>query len=190
MPFGLGFFATAGAGGAAGSFDLLETQILGSDTASVTFSSLDTNYASTYKHLQIRVTARTNRSSYSDPIYLAINGSTSSEYHSHGLWGNGSSVTSGASGTTGFPSVDYAFAATAGSNLYSAHVYDFLDAFTANKNRTLRILTGGAGPTSGNHVELRSIARFNTAVTSSIRLQPIGSFITGSRFSLYGIKAS
>ena len=47
MPFGLGFFATAGAG-AAGSFDLLETQVLGSAQASVTFSSLGTY--SNYKH--------------------------------------------------------------------------------------------------------------------------------------------
>ena len=191
MPFGLGFFATAGVSGAAGSFDLLETQVLGSTTASVTFSNLNSTYGATYKHLQIRATARTNRSGeFSDPIYLSLNGSTSAEYSVHALIGNGSSVSSGAGTSTGFPSVDYAFASNAGANLFSAHVYDFLDAFTANKNRTVRILTGGAGPTSGSSIDLRSIARYNTAAITSITLDPIGSFVTGCRFSLYGIKAA
>jgi hypothetical protein len=42
---------------AAGSFDLLETQVLTSSAASVTFSSLST-YAADYQHLQIRIVSK------------------------------------------------------------------------------------------------------------------------------------
>ena len=56
MPIPLGFFAAAGAV-AGGSYDLLETTILSSNAASVTFSNLN-NYAADYQHLQIRAVVK------------------------------------------------------------------------------------------------------------------------------------
>lgn len=187
MPFGLGFFATAGAGGAAGSFDLLETQVLGSSQASVTFSSLGT-YAATYKHLQIRYVTRCSEASSAPTFWMQVNADTGSNYRGHVLRGTGSSVVSGsvAQGSQ----VD--IGTTAGANLttgnFGAGVIDLLDAFDSTKYTTARNLTG---VTQGNQIELRSWLWMNTNALTEIKLSSFGAnWITGSRFSLYGIKGA
>ena len=97
MPIPLGILAVAGAGaaGGGGAFDLLETTVLGSDTASVTFSNLNTYSA--YKHLQIRLVARSTNASASRSVRIQFNGDTASNYAYHYLLGDGSSVSSDAS---------------------------------------------------------------------------------------------
>jgi hypothetical protein len=185
MPFGLGFFATAGAS-TAGSFDLLETQVLGTAAASVTFSSLSA-YAATYQHFQLRVTARM---SFSDPersLVLRFNADTASNYNNHGLYGSGSSV-----GTFYFAdtyiSIGSFPAANATANAFGPGVIDILDPFETTKNKTVRSL---AGTPTTPQVSLRSGLWRNTAAVSSITLlDPTSNLVTGSRFSLYGIKAA
>jgi hypothetical protein len=197
MPFGLGFFATAGAGGAAGgaAFDLLETQTLGSDSASVTFSSLSA-YASTYQHLQLRITARTNRSGAdSDPVILQFNGDTGSNYTRHGLGGynfGGSTAMYSNAGTsqTSLFLAEAMPVASSTSNAFGAIVSDILDAFETTKFKTVRSLPGMNAAWSS--VELRSGAWLSTSAVSSIVIKPLvgSNLVTGSRFSLYGIKAA
>jgi hypothetical protein len=187
MPFGLGFFATAGAGGAAGSFDLLETQVLGSSTSSVTFSSLST-YASTYQHLQIRLMANSNQSgavgSYTN---LNFNGVTSASYSRHLIYGNGSSVASAA--TTSASTITFqTLPGTSATNIFAAGIVDILDPFETTKNKTIRALVGSTSP---NEIALSSGAFLSTNAVTSLSLSPaVGQFNTGSRFSLYGIKAA
>ena len=183
MPFGLGFFATAGAG-AAGSFDLLETQVLGSSQASVTFSSLST-YASTYKHLQIRMVARASRSgATSDPLIVRLNSTT--QTYGHHLYGNGSSVGSGNIATS-YSLLDALAGASAATNAFGAGVIDILDPFETTKNKTIRGLTG-----AGSSVALSSTFWNFTTAVSSIELSAFSAtnFLVGSRFSLYGLKGS
>jgi hypothetical protein len=184
MPFGLGFFATAGSGGAAGSYDLLESQVLGSSAASVTFSSLS-SYASTYKHLQIRITARASRAaSTTDPMIIKLNGST--QTRSHALYGNGSSLNS-YSETTAYSLWDAITGASATSNAFGGIVIDLLDAFDTNKNKTLRAMTG-----ANTVVTLGSVLYGTTSATTSLEFTAFSgtNFLTGSRFSLYGIKGA
>lgn len=178
----LGFLAVSGV--SAGSFDLLETQVLGSSTASVTFSSLGTY--SNYKHLQIRVAARTDRSGAADDnVIMRFNGDSGSNYSCHNLRGNGSSVISGAL-TNETKIVARAIGGNDGN--FGAVVIDILDAFETTKYKTSRSLGGYAT----NIVELGSGSWRNTAALTSILLdQDVGSnFLTGSRFSLYGIKGA
>jgi hypothetical protein len=192
MPFGLGFFATVGAGaGAAGSFDLLETQVLGSSTASVTFSSLST-YASTYQHLQLRYVVRSDRSGeFNDPFRFTLNGDSGANYTFHKLFGNGSSVTSYGEGNITNLLIDNGIAgATVSANIYTAGVIDFADAFETTKNKTFRALYAGQNSTTAYQIGLGSGVRLNTAAISSLTIDPIGNLVTGSRFSLYGIKAA
>lgn len=191
MPFGLGFFATAGAGaGAAGSFDLLETQVLGSDTASLTFSSLS-SYAATYQHLQLRVAARTDRSSYVDTVAIRFNSDTANNYSNHYLAGNGSSVFSGAETSQNKMLSVRVTAANAGTSVFGAGTVDLLDVFESTKYKTARSLSGYTSG-SGSEVYLFSGAWYLTTAVSSMTLIPnIGTnFVTGSRFSLYGLKAA
>lgn len=187
MPFGLGFFATAGAGGAAGSFDLLETQVLGSSAASVTFSSLST-YASTYQHLQLRYVARATTSGNLQQVWMQVNADTGSNYRGHVLRGTGSSVVSGSVAQGGTVDVGMVTGATSASGNFGAGVIDLLDAFETSKYKVARNLTGA---TDGNQLELRSWLWMNTNALTQITLNPFGdSFVTGSRFSLYGWKAA
>jgi hypothetical protein len=185
MPFGLGFFATAGVSAAAGSFDLLETQVLGTAVGSVTFSSLGT-YASTYQHLQVRLVAKDNRGAASSRIYVRLNGSTTN-YIFHTLGANGSSAYS----VTGFTGDRWVFDyATGSSGNFGAGVIDLLDAFETTKNKTVRGL-GGQLTAPYSVVSLDSGAWFDTAATSSITIGgDFGDLLSGSRFSLYGIKAA
>lgn len=195
MPFGLGFFAVAGAGGAAGSFDLLETQVLGSSAASVTFSSLST-YSGTYKHFQIRATTRTNRSGAdSDPVYLRFNSDSGSNYTRHALGGYNFGGTSAvySNAATSQTSLFLAEAmpvASSTTNAFGAFVTDILDPFDTNKNKTVRTLVGMNAAWSS--VELRSGAWLSTSAVTSILIAPLvgTQLVAGSRFSLYGIKGA
>jgi hypothetical protein len=75
------------------------------------------------------------------------------------------------------------------ANSFGAAVLDVLDPYSTTKNKTLRCLQGvraGTGPA----IELRSGFWNNTASITSIVFTPetSGSFVSGSRFSLYGIR--
>jgi hypothetical protein len=182
----LGIFSAAGAGGVGATYELIQTQILGSNQASVTFSSLGT-YASTYKHLQIRMTARTDRASTSDNLTLAFNGVGGTSYSTHELIGNGSSVSS--SNFTSRENIVLPPASSASStgSSFGAMVIDILDAFSSTKNTTVRAF---GGMTSANFIVLSSGLFINTDAVSSLTIDQINgpNFVTGSRFSLYGIR--
>jgi hypothetical protein len=185
IPFGV--LSAAGAGGVAGAYELIETTILGTNTSSVTFSSLAT-YASTYKHLQIRATGKTDRTaSNTDFLLLRFNGDTGSNYARHLLAGDGSVVVSGAGTSTTSISVER-FAGNATTNFFGAAVIDILDAYSTTKNKTVRSLGGLAGDV--NQITLNSGVYLNTSSTTSLTLAVGGgtNILTGSRFSLYGIK--
>lgn len=191
MPFGLGFFATAGAG-AAGSFDLLETQVLGGSTASVTFSSLST-YAATYQHLQLRMVARSLRPDLDrDLCVIEMNGDTGNNYNSHGLVGAGNGVFSFTSGQTArIEMFSQLQASTSPTGAYSAYVVDFLDAYETSKFKTIRSLSGGTIRSSESGVGLASGLWRNTNALTSIKVYGTSANLaSGSRFSLYGIKAA
>jgi len=187
----LGIFSAAGAGGvAASSYELIETVILGSAQATITFSSLGT-YSSTYKHLQIRAVSRTDRASnYADNIRLRLNGSSSTLYARHQLQGDNSAVTSG-----GIGDVDSMFTiGWAGgaleTNSFGASVIDLLDPYSTTKFKTARSLAGVMGITTGgnNNIQLSSGMWRSTDSVTSISLTATNSFQSGSRFSLYGVK--
>ena len=186
MPIPLGVLAVAGAGaGATGSFDLLETTLISTNTASVTFSNLN-NY-SDYKHLQIRMTLRSNTST--DVGYLRFNSNTGNNYSNHDLVGNGSGVFSAA-----WTSQSGMWIRFAGSddpaNAFSSTVVDVLDFGNASKNTTVRQLNGWIATGAGsNFIYLMSGAWLNTNAVTSMTLSNLdSSFVSGSRFSLYGIK--
>jgi hypothetical protein len=187
--FPLGILSAAGAGGgvAGPAYELIETQVLGSSTPSITFSSLGT-YSSTYKHLQIRITARSSRSSGLDGIALRLNSDTATNYSDHYLRGDGSTVTSGASTSSTHSALGIIPAASATNNVFGGLFVDLLDVYSTTKNKTIRSLYG---MTTTNYVGLNSGLWRNTAAITSITLfqtEGANNLVAGSRFSLYGIK--
>ena len=178
----------ASAPAAAGAFDLLETTTLASSASSVTFSGLDAY--SDYKHLQIRVTARTDRSLEADGILMRLNSDSGSNYAHHRLAGNGTSVSVGAGSSQTSIKDQFQLAGnTASSGIFGAGVFDILDFSSSTKNTTTRSL-GGSHTVTYNAIMLSSGLWVNTDAVTSILLQPTTgpNFITGSRFSLYGVK--
>lgn len=176
---------------AAGSYDLLETEILTGSQASVTFSSLNSTYGSTYQHLQIRFTSRiTETVGGAGTFYVNVNGDTGSNYARHNLRGDGSSVASYALSSSSTPDIGYTAGAESAANVFSAGVIDILDPFETTKYTTMR---SSSGLVSGyKEVWLGSVLWMNTAALTSISLETFGvwNFVADSRFSLYGWKAA
>ena len=186
MPIPLGILAVAGAGaGGGGAFDLLETTVLTTNTASVTFSSLGSY--SDYKHLQIRAVAQFDDTSGALDTRLRFNSDTGTNYNSHHLKGNGSAVSSYAYTTSSQIWIDDSTSNKSVAGSYGAFVIDILDFSNTSKFTTTRTLSGVA-ISGDNNILLQSGAWRNTAAVTSITWSADINFTSGSRFSLYGIK--
>ena len=170
-------------------FELIDSVFLASAATSITFNNLN-QYATQYKHLQIRFTARsTNTDTNWWSIMTEINGDTGSNYAFHRLVGNGSVVTSEGSSSTSLPRNSYLLTSFS-TNGFNGGVMDILDPYSTVKNTVLRTFSGVTGP-SRTFVELNSVFWNNPASMTSIKffIQSGGAnFQAGSRFSLYGIR--
>jgi hypothetical protein len=179
--FPLGILSAA-AGGVAGDYELIASEILGSSQASITFSNLG-DYSSTYKHLQIRAAHRSSANSQ-DAGYIRFNGDSGTNYNRHFLYGTGSSVFSDPSTNAAQMESFNPGDATLASNIFGASVTDLLDVYSTTKNTTIKTLTG-----VNYRIGLQSGAWRNTAALTSITITLFnGNFIAGSRFSIYGIR--
>ena len=180
---------SAGGGGAAADYELISTTVLGSAAASVTFSGLGTS-AAAYKHLQVRVAARLDYMSSANigEIQLRFNGDTGANYAWHSLIGYGTGATSqNGSSQTNISMSNVPYGASTAS-MFSAAISDILDFSSTTKNKTVRTLDGVAN-SSDWRVSLHSGGWFSTAAVTSMTLAPnVGNFVTGSRFSLYGLR--
>lgn len=152
--------------------------------ANVTFSSIP----STYKHLQIRMVGRCNRAvELSDAVLMRFNSDTASNYSYHGLYGDGSAAASYGAATQTFATIMNCPATAAGGG-YGVAVCDILDYANANKNKTVKSLTG-FDRNGGGEVHLLSSNWRNTNAITSISLTPAnGSWIQYTSVTLYGIK--
>lgn len=190
MPIPLGVLAVAGAGaaGGGGAFDLLETVVLGSTTAETTFTGLGSYSA--YKHLQIRATFRRDAFGYVGAnLYLRLNSDSGNNYARHQLKGLESVVYSAAQTSTSVAGYIEGPANQVAANAFGGAIIDILDFSNSSKNTTVRILSGVAGSTSDTSViNLSSGVWLNTNAVTSLTLGAGTGNVSGSRFSLYGIK--
>ena len=170
---------------AGGSYDLLESTVLTSSASSVTFTGLDAY--SDYKHLQIRAVTRTTRASSNDVVLLNFNSDSGSNYAWHSLRGSGSAVSSGAGTSQTYIQLGITQTTDNTANAFGPLVADILDFSSSSKNTTVRSLSG---QTVGNtFIDLRSGLWNSTSAVTSIELTQFGTdFVTGSRFSLMGVK--
>lgn len=156
-------------------------------TTTFTFSSIP----STYKHLQIRYTARDARLIGINSFNMTFNGDTGSNYmRGHILYGTGSAA--GASAlSTSFTSIQagYEAAASAAANTFGVGVIDILDYANTNKYKTSRTLCGTDLNGSGE-IDFMSGLYMSTTAISSITLTVATSanWATNTSFALYGVK--
>lgn len=171
---------------AAGSFESIASNTLTSNTSSVTFNSI----SGSYKHLQLRINARTDRSGADDDfLKIIFNSDTGSNYTYHILRGNGSSAS--ATGGTSQSSIDapWVTAATAGTDMFGSVVIDIIDYASTTKYKVTKTTSGYDLNGSGS-IRLTSGLWLNTNAITSINIAPgLGTnLVNKSTFALYGIK--
>lgn len=180
----LGIWASSIQGSKATSFDSIATVTVGAGgSSSITFSSIP----STYKHLQLRYIARSDRAVSLDSMDARFNGATSTSTSYHGLLGDGASASAYSGTITRDVSLGLLPGSSASSSTFGASVVDILDYSTANKNRVTRTLNGQDFNGSGQ-IRLVSGAWYDTTAINQIVLVCGGNFVQYSTFALYGIK--
>jgi hypothetical protein len=181
---GFGAITTPPYQGPFGAYDALASiDVPSAGLASITFAGIPTGY----KHLQIRGIARTTRVATADGLRFEFNGDTSTSYYSHSFYGAGSSQGSYASANKIESWV--IGADNAGTNVFGVFVTDILDYSNANKNTTIRTLTGIENNGDGQ-VAFNSGVWLNTSTVTNIRLfsDSSANFKLYSSFALYGVK--
>jgi hypothetical protein len=177
----------------AGGYDALWSTTLAASTSSITIS----NIPSTYKHLQLRCFALTNRATYTvDSLKFQLNADTGNNYSWHYLTSAGASpgTTAVSGATTSTSSWANATAGTTVGNYFATTILDILDYTNTNKYKTGRYLSGldTNGFTSGfaGTVGINSGLWLNTAAINRIDIAPVtGTLFTQySSFALYGVK--
>ena len=167
------------------AFESIATVTVGSSQSTITFSSIP----ATFKHLEIRHTARLTRAgNSSDGIAMNFNGDTSTNYSNHYLRGDGSSVAS-ANAWTNKIAIDDCAATTATAGIMGVGVWSILDYANTNKYKTARILDGSDQNGSGGVQLVSGNWRNTDAITSIVFTNLYGTFFEQhTSFALYGIK--
>jgi hypothetical protein len=167
--------------------DILQEIILEDSIASVTFENLS-QYASTYQHLQIRATYRSNRSASTGGAGIRFNAdSGATNYTRHWLQGDKVTMESDAVPDTNLMDLGAYTATTATANTFAASIVDILDPFESTKYTTIRRLSGYAA--NVYNITLGSGVWMNTAALTEIEIfDRFSTFVAGSRFTLIGLK--
>ena len=174
------------------SYESIATVTVGAGgQSSISFSSIP----STYKHLQIRALIQEARPTYwIGDAYMTINGATSG-YSYHALFGDGATVSVGASASTTQIYMGSGGIGTSTGGTYAGAVIDVLDYANANKYKTVRGLMGfdtngtGGGANLGGRVTLFSGLYQATTAVSSITIYGGNNNLTQySSFALYGVR--
>jgi hypothetical protein len=177
------------AGGVAAStnsYESIATYTLTGNQTSITFSSIP----STYKHLQLRWIAKSDRTETDDVVTMQFNSDTGSNYSWHSLRGNGSAAAASAGTSTSYMEINYGATGDSGaSSIFAGAVVDILDYTDTNKYKTTRTLNGMDLNGSGWIYLHSGNWRSTSAVTSITLDQRYGTnFKQYSSFALYGIK--
>ena len=170
------------------TYELIAKNVLGSDTATVTFSSIP---GTGYTDLVLVASCRSSLAAGNDDLYLQFNSDSSSAYSQRHIRGTGSGRFSGA---TSSQTSMYLLAISAGSTtsdtFSSTEIYipNYANT-TTNKsvsytnlyenNATAAIIAAGAGLWGSTN-----------AITQIDLFTPSSDFVTGSSFYLYGITKS
>jgi hypothetical protein len=172
------------------SYESIATVSLGSSQTTISFSSIP----STYKHLQLRVLSKIDYSGLAgdDTNNMYFNADTTyTNYRTHRLNGNGSSVASNTVQASGYQILAAGQSTrsyTGYTSMFGGGVIDILDYADTNKNKTVRMLAGSDMNGAGD-IAFHSALWMSTAAISSITINnPTGNFTQYSSFALYGIK--
>jgi hypothetical protein len=162
------------------TYEPIQTQTLGANAASVTFSSIP----QTYTDLVLQIVAGTN-TGLTEPK-IVLNADTGSNYSNTSLSGTGSVASSSRrTNQTGWL-LDWAGGITTNVYQYNSttHIQNYSNS-TTYKTAVTRANSTDYGP------DAITFLWRSTAAITSVQLVPIANnFLAGSTFTLYGIKAA
>lgn len=170
----------------ANTYTLISSNVLASDTASVTFSAI----SSSYTDLVVRASLRSTEASTGKAIRVEFNGDSSTIYSVTRINGDGSAVSSSRRSTYAFIDGYTADADSNTSNTYSTFEL-YLPNYTSTANKPMSIIHAQENNTTA--AEMNAIAGLyrNSTAISSIKFNFASLNIkSGSSFYLYGIKNS
>ena len=162
-----------------GAYDSLATVTLSASTASIEFAGIP----ATYKHLQVRVIARSAGTSLAG-LYMSINSSVDPVI-GHYIFGDGSTVTAAANGNKQY---GWAIGSSQLANTFTAEVIDILDYANTNSNKTFRSLAGYDLNGSGGIALFSGLFDTTAAINALNIYLPADNIGQYSSFALYGIK--
>jgi hypothetical protein len=166
---------------------LIEDTTLGAPAASITFSSIPSNY----KGLLIVFQGRSDAAATSDVAVLQFNGDTGNNYDAQNV--QGSNVTASAASSAGLAIAGFGTlpgANAARSGIAAAISVTIPNYANTTFEKSFNGMGGFADSTSANNVvELRSGTWRSTAAITSIKLFPNAgtNFTAGTRATLYGL---
>jgi hypothetical protein len=168
------------------NYTLINSNVLSSSAATVTFSSIP----ATYTDLVLRASIRNDDSgTITGVLRLQVNGLSSSIYSFTALYGNGSASSSArASATTDITDIYLA------GNLTDANTFGIVEIYIPNYAGTAKKPVASYGASEGNTSPSPSMAAnaglidLTSAITSiSLLNNSTKQFLTSSSFYLYGI---
>jgi hypothetical protein len=169
------------------TYTLISSNVLGSSTATVTFSSIP----ATYTDLVLRVSGRFDGVSRVIGIYFNNAGGASTLYSWTQLSGNGSSISSG----RGTANMQFQQDSVVGSG-YTADTFGSIEMYIPNylvsQNKPVSIDGTTENNATGSFRQATAGLWSSTAAINRIDLISQGgqNFVSGSSFYLYGIKNS
>jgi len=163
---------------AVSAYEVISTQTLGSDVATVTLSSIPATYTDLVLVMAVK-------KSTSDGGYLALryNSDTATNYSATYLYGNGTSAVSGRVSSEAFGRFGNASTSNFENTIVSIQNYANATTFKTSISRS-------------NVSNIYTISyctlwrKTPEAITSITILTDSGNLVTGSTFTLYGVKAA
>ena len=178
---------SSGVAASTSSYESIASTTLGSDSNTITFSSIP----STYTHLQVRILAKDTAGAVGYHLEWRFNSDGGANYPSHALQGDGSSATAaGYTGLTYGTAVNIVATASHNASVYSGIIMDIHDYASTTKNKTVRVF-GGYDNNGSGVVGLDSSVWLSTSAITSIVFTSDGpNYKSGTQFALYGIKGA
>ncbi len=172
-----------------GGMHLIAETVLGSDTASIDFSSIP----ATFRHLRLVYLLRSTVASNQDSVVLTFNADTTNANYDRQLLQSGGATNTGQESlaTTGARNITTIPAASSPSNHFGngeISVHNF-----AGTTGYKQAITVGAAwrarTTTLNQLQVQIVSWASTTAVNQITLAPSTgpNFLTGSRVALYGI---
>ncbi len=166
----------------------IATTTLGSDTATITFTSTDDGQVgdfSQYMDLVVVMYARSAVASTFGGCYLHINNDTTGHYHRQYLWGDGASVFAGAATTQTYVPFGDIPANTAGANIFGGNIAHLFD---INSGKYKSVITQSAGDRDGSGwIQMDAVTWPSQAPITELDISASADMKSGSMFSLFGV---